>query len=109
MNRFLIAIYHPLLLKVLRWPKLTLLVALLSMFTVLWPLSKVGGEFLPKINEGDLLYMPSTLPLAFHRGRRRCCYNKTDKLIKTVPEVASVFGKSGKGGDGNRLRTSGDD
>ena len=95
LNRFLIAIYHPLLLKVLRWPKLTLLVALLSMFTVLWPLSKVGGEFLPKINEGDLLYMPSTLP-GISPGQAAVLLQQTDKLIKTVPEVASVFGKSGK-------------
>ena len=57
----LIRIYHPLLLKVLHWPKTTLLIALLSILTV-WPLNRVGGEFLPQINEGDLLYMPSTLP-----------------------------------------------
>ena len=95
LNRFLIAIYHPLLLKVLKWPKLTLLVALLSIFTVVWPLSKVGGEFLPKINEGDLLYMPSTLP-GISPGQAAVLLQQTDKLIKTVPEVASVFGKSGK-------------
>ncbi|MSL86205.1 Cu(+)/Ag(+) efflux RND transporter permease subunit CusA, partial [Escherichia coli] len=58
LNRFLIRAYHPLLLKVLHWPKTTLLVAALSVLTVLWPLNKVGGEFLPQINEGDLLYMP---------------------------------------------------
>ncbi|WP_308537828.1 CusA/CzcA family heavy metal efflux RND transporter [uncultured Kluyvera sp.] len=95
LNRFLIAIYHPLLLKVLKWPKLTLLVALLSIFTVVWPLSKVGGEFLPKINEGDLLYMPSTLP-GISPGQAAVLLQQTDKLIKTVPEVAAVFGKSGK-------------
>ena len=95
LNRFLMAIYHPLLLKVLKWPKLTLLVALLSIFTVVWPLSKVGGEFLPKINEGDLLYMPSTLP-GISPGQAAVLLQQTDKLIKTVPEVASVFGKSGK-------------
>lgn len=95
LNRFLMAIYHPLLLKVLKWPKFTLLVALLSIFTVVWPLSKVGGEFLPKINEGDLLYMPSTLP-GISPGQAAVLLQQTDKLIKTVPEVASVFGKSGK-------------
>ncbi len=95
LNRFLMAIYHPLLLKVLKWPKLTLLVALLSIFTVVWPLSKVGGEFLPKINEGDLLYMPSTLP-GISPGQAAVLLQQTDKLIKKVPEVASVFGKSGK-------------
>ncbi|WP_313682120.1 CusA/CzcA family heavy metal efflux RND transporter [Pantoea sp.] len=95
LNRWLIRIYHPLLLKVLHWPKLTLLVAALSIFTVWWPLSQVGGEFLPKINEGDLLYMPSTLP-GVSPGQAAALLQTTDKLIKTVPEVASVFGKTGK-------------
>ncbi|HGB1823397.1 TPA: CusA/CzcA family heavy metal efflux RND transporter [Salmonella enterica] len=95
LNRFLIRIYHPLLLRVLHWPKLTLAVALLSILTIAWPLSKVGGEFLPQINEGDLLYMPSTLP-GISPAQARTLLQTTDKLIKTVPEVASVFGKSGK-------------
>lgn len=95
LNRFLIKIYHPLLLKVLHWPKMTLLVAALSMFTVIWPISQMGGEFLPKINEGDLLYMPSTLP-GVSPSQAASLLQTTDKLIKTVPEVASVFGKSGK-------------
>lgn len=75
LNRFLIRAYHPLLLKVLHWPKTTLLVAALSVLTVLWPLNKVGGEFLPQINEGDLLYMPSTLR-GFPQQRRRVCCKK---------------------------------
>jgi len=95
LNRFLIKMYHPLLLKVLKWPKLTLVVAALSIFTVIWPLSKVGGEFLPNINEGDLLYMPSTLP-GISPAEATAMLQTTDKLIKTVPEVASVFGKTGK-------------
>lgn len=95
LNRFLIRIYHPLLLSVLHRPKLTLLVAALSIFTVIWPLIKVGGEFLPKMNEGDLLYMPSTLP-GVSPGQAAALLQTTDKLIKTVPEVASVFGKTGK-------------
>lgn len=95
LNRFLIRIYHPLLLRVLHWPKLTLVVAVLSIFTVIWPLSKVGGEFLPKMNEGDLLYMPSTLP-GVSPGQAAALLQITDKLIKTVPEVSSVFGKTGK-------------
>lgn len=74
---------------------MTLLVAALSIFTVIWPLSKMGGEFLPKINEGDLLYMPSTLP-GVSPGQAAALLQTTDKLIKTVPEVASVFGKTGK-------------
>lgn len=95
LNRLLIKAYHPLLIKVLRWPKTTLLVAALSIFTVIWPLSQVGGEFLPKINEGDLLYMPSTLP-GVSPAEAAALLQTTDKLIKTVPEVASVFGKTGK-------------
>lgn len=95
LNRFLIRVYHPLLLRVLHWPKMTLVVALLSILTIVWPLSKVGGEFLPQINEDDLLYMPSTLP-GISPSQARTLLQTTDKLIKTVPEVASVFGKSGK-------------
>ncbi|EQC3721029.1 Cu(+)/Ag(+) efflux RND transporter permease subunit CusA [Escherichia coli] len=95
LNRFLIRVYHPLLLKVLHWPKTTLLVAALSVLTVLWPLNKVGGEFLPQINEGDLLYMPSTLP-GISAAEAASMLQKTDKLIMSVPEVARVFGKTGK-------------
>ncbi|CNH91239.1 CusA/CzcA family heavy metal efflux RND transporter [Yersinia pekkanenii] len=95
LNRFLIKIYHPLLIKVLHWPKMTLLVAVLSLLTVLWPLSKIGGEFLPKINEGDLLYMPSTLP-GVSAAQAAVLLQTTDKLIKTIPEVATVFGKAGR-------------
>lgn len=95
LNRFLIKIYHPLLLKVLHWPKMTLLIALLSLTAVIWPLDKIGGEFLPSINEGDLLYMPSTLP-GISAAQSAVILQTTDKLIKTVPEVATVFGKAGK-------------
>ena len=95
LNRFLIKIYHPLLLRVLRFPKTTLLVAMLSILTVVWPLSKVGGEFLPQINEGDVLYMPSTLP-GISPEQATILLQTTDKLIKSVPEVETVFGKSGR-------------
>lgn len=91
----MIRIYHPLLLKVLHWPKTTLLIALLSILTVVWPLNRVGGEFLPQINEGDLLYMPSTLP-GISAAQAADMLQKTDKLIMAVPEVARVFGKTGK-------------
>lgn len=73
----LIKAYHPLLLRVLHWPKTTLLVAALSIFTVIWPLSQVGGEFLPKINEGDLLYMPSTLLASLRQKLQRSCRQQT--------------------------------
>ena len=73
---------------------ISLLVAALSVLTVLWPLNKVGGEFLPQINEGDLLYMPSTLP-GISAAEAASMLQKTDKLIMSVPEVARVFGKTG--------------
>lgn len=95
LNRLLIALYHPLLLKVLKWPKTTLFVAVLTIFTVTYPLERVGGEFLPQINEGDLLYMPSTLP-GVSPAEAGHLLQITDKLIKTVPEVDKVFGKTGK-------------
>ena len=95
LNRFLIRIYHPLLLKVLHWPKTTLLIALLSILTVIWPLNRVGGEFRRRSTKGDLLYMPSTLP-GISAAQAADMLQKTDKLIMTVPEVARVFGKTGK-------------
>lgn len=95
LNRWLITIYSPILLKVLAWPKTTLLIGVLSLFTVIWPLKHLGGEFLPSINEGDLLYMPSTLP-GVSPAQAAFLLQNTDKLIKTIPEVDTVFGKVGK-------------
>lgn len=95
LNRGLISLYRPVLLKVLAWPKTTLLIGFLSLFTVIWPLKHLGGEFLPAINEGDLLYMPSTLP-GISPAQAAFLLQNTDKLIKTVPEVETVFGKAGK-------------
>ncbi|WP_250692541.1 hypothetical protein, partial [Escherichia coli] len=70
---------HPFPFSVKKKKKTTLLVAALSIFTVIWPLSQVGGEFLPKINEGDLLYMPSTLP-GVSPGEAAALLQTTDKL-----------------------------
>ncbi|MDR1008101.1 MAG: efflux RND transporter permease subunit [Campylobacteraceae bacterium] len=95
LNSFLIKIYHPALTLVLRYPKITILVALLALSTIVVPLKKIGGEFLPRINEGDLLYMPSTLPGISSAEAARLLQN-SDKLIKTLPEVESVFGKAGR-------------
>ncbi|MEQ4778491.1 CusA/CzcA family heavy metal efflux RND transporter [Providencia huaxiensis] len=95
LNRWLIALYSPILVKVLVWPKTTLLIGFLSLFTVIWPLKHLGGEFLPAINEGDLLYMPSTLP-GVSPAQAAFLLQNTDKLIKTIPEVDTVFGKVGK-------------
>lgn len=94
-NRWLIAVYEPLLDKVLARPKTTLVVAGLVLLATLWPLSRLGSEFMPPLDEGDLLYMPSTLPGISAREAGRLL-QQTDRLIKTVPEVATVFGKAGR-------------
>ena len=74
---------------------MTLLGALAILLSSLWPLSQLGGEFLPPLDEGDLLYMPSALPgLSVQKASE--LLQRTDRLIRTVPEVASVFGKAGR-------------
>ncbi|NML96004.1 CusA/CzcA family heavy metal efflux RND transporter [Novosphingobium olei] len=95
LNRWLVRAYRPAIDWVLERPKWTMLIAVLLFATTLWPMAKVGGEFLPQMNEGDLLYMPSALPglSAAEAGR---LLQQTDRLIKSVPEVASVFGKAGR-------------
>jgi len=95
LNRFLIALYRPLLDAVLRVPKLTLAAAAVALVASLWPLRHIGGEFMPRLDEGDLLYMPSALP-GLSAGKASELLQQTDRLIKTVPEVASVFGKAGR-------------
>jgi len=95
LNRLLIAAYRPLLDVVLRAPKLTLAVAGVVLVASLWPLQHIGGEFMPRLDEGDLLYMPSALP-GLSAGKAAELLQQTDRLIKTVPEVASVYGKAGR-------------
>ncbi len=95
LNRFLIALYRPLLDLVLRFPKTTLLVAALAAILTIFPMSRLGSEFMPSIDEGDLLYMPSALP-GLSAGKVAELLQQTDRLIKTVPEVQSVFGKAGR-------------
>jgi Cu(I)/Ag(I) efflux system membrane protein CusA/SilA len=95
LNRALIAAYRPLLDGVLRWPKATLAVAALLLVASLWPLQHIGAEFMPRLDEGDLLYMPSALP-GLSAGKAAELLQQTDRLIKTVPEVASVHGKAGR-------------
>ena len=95
LNRWLIRIYQPALDAVLRRPKTTLLVALLVFISALWPMSRLGGEFLPPLDEGDLLYMPSALP-GLSAQKASQLLQQTDRLIKTVPEVEHVFGKAGR-------------
>ena len=95
LNRMLIAIYRPLLNAVLRVPKLTLAVAAVALVASLWPLQHIGAEFMPPLDEGDLLYMPSALP-GLSAGKAAELLQQTDRLIKTVPEVLSVYGKAGR-------------
>ncbi|WP_192560687.1 efflux RND transporter permease subunit [Pseudomonas allokribbensis] len=95
LNRWLIRIYQPALDAVLRRPKFTLLVALLVFISAAWPISRLGGEFLPPLDEGDLLYMPSALP-GLSAQKASQLLQQTDRLIKTVPEVEHVFGKAGR-------------
>lgn len=95
LNRWLIKLYQPALHIVLRRPKITLLVALLVFLSALWPMSRLGGEFLPPLDEGDLLYMPSALP-GLSAQKAAQLLQQTDRLIKTLPEVEHVFGKAGR-------------
>ncbi|MCF7530689.1 efflux RND transporter permease subunit [Pseudomonas petrae] len=95
LNRWLIRLYEPALDAVLRRPKITLLMALLVYVSALWPMSRLGGEFLPPLDEGDLLYMPSALP-GLSAQKAAQLLQQTDRLIKTVPEVEHVFGKAGR-------------
>jgi Cu(I)/Ag(I) efflux system membrane protein CusA/SilA len=95
LNRGLIGLYRPLLNGVLARPRTTLVAALLLLVLSLWPLQHIGGEFLPPMDEGDLLYMPTALP-GLSAGKAAELLQQTDRLIRTVPEVARVFGKAGR-------------
>ncbi len=95
LNRGLIRIYRPALDAVLEYPKTTLVAALLILATTLWPMTRLGGEFLPPMDEGDLLYMPSALP-GLSAQKAAQLLQQTDRMIRTVPEVATVFGKAGR-------------
>jgi Cu(I)/Ag(I) efflux system membrane protein CusA/SilA len=94
-NRALVAVYRPLLDAVLRAPKATIVVAGIVLAATAWPMLRVGGEFLPPLDEGDLLYMPSALP-GLSVGKGAEILQQTDRLIRQVPEVARVFGKIGR-------------
>ena len=95
LNRALIAVYMPALKTVLSYPKSTLVLALVVTVVGFWPVSKIGSEFIPPLDEGDLMYMPTTYP-GLSIGKARELLQQTDKLIATVPEVKSVFGKIGR-------------
>ncbi|MGL4939104.1 efflux RND transporter permease subunit, partial [Shewanella sp.] len=95
LSRLLIAIYKPALKQVLNFPKLTLSLALIAMLSAWYPMTRMGSEFMPDLEEGDLLYMPTALP-GLSAGKAAEVLQQTDRLIKTVPEVARVFGKVGR-------------
>jgi Cu(I)/Ag(I) efflux system membrane protein CusA/SilA len=94
-NRALIAVYRPLLETVLAYPWVTLAIALVLVVLTAVPVSRLGGEFLPPLDEGDLLYMPSALP-GLSAGKASEILQRTDRLIRQVPEVSRVFGKIGR-------------
>ncbi|MFO1333508.1 MAG: CusA/CzcA family heavy metal efflux RND transporter [Piscinibacter sp.] len=95
LNRWLMRLYRPALEAVLRFPKATLAVAGLVLALTAIPLARLGGEFMPPLDEGDLLYMPSALP-GLSVAKATELLQQTDRLIKTVPEVERVFGKAGR-------------
>jgi Cu(I)/Ag(I) efflux system membrane protein CusA/SilA len=95
LNRALIAMYRPLLNGVLKAPKLTIAAACALLAVSLWPLQQIGSEFMPPLDEGDLLYMPTALP-GLSTAKAAELLQQTDRLIKTVPEVHSVYGKAGR-------------
>ncbi len=94
-NRWLATLYQPAIDFTLREPKLILIIAALALATTAWPLTRLGGEFMPMMDEGDLLYMPTALP-GLSAAEASELLQQTDRLIRTVPEVESVFGKAGR-------------
>ncbi|WP_194715270.1 efflux RND transporter permease subunit [Noviherbaspirillum soli] len=94
-NRVLIRVYRPLLEASIRWPGWTIGIAVVALALTAIPTSRLGGEFMPALDEGDLLYMPSALP-GLSASKASELLQQTDRLIKTVPEVATVFGKAGR-------------
>ena len=94
-NRLLIWLYRPVIAAVMRWKKLTIAIAIGVMGISIWPASKLGSEFMPTLNEGTLLYMPSSLP-GMSITKAAQLLQTQDKIIKSFPEVASVYGKAGR-------------
>jgi Cu(I)/Ag(I) efflux system membrane protein CusA/SilA len=95
LNRLLVATYLPVLRLVLNYPKFTVLITLLIAVVGFYPINKLGSEFIPPLDEGDLMYMPTTYA-GLSIGKARELLQQTDKLIATVPEVEHVFGKIGR-------------
>ncbi|QBY03529.1 efflux RND transporter permease subunit [Thalassotalea sp. HSM 43] len=95
LNRLLIALYTPVVKLVVRFPKITVIVAIVVTVLGFYPADKIGSEFMPELDEGDLMYMPTTYP-GISIGKARELLQQTDKLIRTIPEVENVFGKVGR-------------
>ena len=95
LNRVLIFLYRPLIAGVLKRKKLTLVVAFLVLAATLYPLKRIGSEFMPPLNEGDILYMPTTLP-GISITKAKELLQQTDKIIQRFPEVRSTLGKIGR-------------
>lgn len=94
-NRALVGLYRPLLNVSLTYPKTMIVIAIALMASAYYPLTKIGSEFIPPLDEGDLMYMPTTYP-GISIGKAREILQQTNKLIKTVPEVKTVWGKVGR-------------
>ena len=94
-NRFLIWVYRPVIKGVMHWKKLTIALALLVMVVSLYPASRLGSEFMPTLNEGTLLFMPSSLP-GMSITKAAELMQTQNKIIKSFPEVVSVWGKAGR-------------
>jgi copper/silver efflux system protein len=94
-NRFLIWVYRPVIQGVMHWKKLTIALALLVMVISLYPASRLGSEFMPTLNEGTLLFMPSSLP-GMSITKAAELMQTQNKIIKSFPEVVSVWGKAGR-------------
>ena len=95
LNRFLIWVYRPVIAAVMRWKKLTIALAVLAMAVSYYPASQLGSEFMPTLNEGTLLYMPASLP-GMSITKAAEVLQTQDKIIKSFPEVSSVYGKAGR-------------
>jgi Cu(I)/Ag(I) efflux system membrane protein CusA/SilA len=94
-NRFLIWVYRPIIASVMRWKKVTILLALVALGASYYPASKLGSEFMPTLNEGTLLYMPASLP-GMSITKAAELMQTQNKIIKSFPEVSSVYGKAGR-------------
>jgi Cu(I)/Ag(I) efflux system membrane protein CusA/SilA len=94
-NRFLIWAYRPIIAWVMRWKKITIVIALAALGVSVYPASRLGSEFMPTLNEGTLFYMPASLP-GMSITKAAELLQTQNKIIKSFPEVASVFGKAGR-------------